>query len=215
MTPRDDDETASSPIDGAADDLDDILGGQVGFFGPESGDLMHDVDGLTGAEAIKALRGELANLRQHIALQDAAIEALDVALAKVIDVRDGTLRPAPWCYHEPPPMKNVDVLQTWVAWFNLRYAPLEHHKQIPYCWQEHGGLAAEIATIVHAWRRAFNDAKANTDGAQMWHDRWLPGFLLRMRTWVPADCFDGSHREFRFPNSAAAGLPGREGAKAD
>ena len=214
MTSNDDDEVASSPSDGAPDTLDDILGGHVDFFGLEPRDRMLDVDEVIGADSVELLRNELANLWQHIAAQDRAIEALDVALAKIIDVRDGTLRPAPWCYHEPPPMKNVDVLQTWVAWFNLRYAPLEHHKQIPYCWQEHGGLAAEIATIVHAWRRAFNDPKANTDAAQMWHDRWLPGFLLRMRTWVPADCFDGSHRDFRSPKPTAV-LSGREGARAD
>jgi hypothetical protein len=29
-------------------------------------------------------------------------------------------------------MINVDVLPTWVAWFNLRYAPLEHARRIPY-----------------------------------------------------------------------------------
>ena len=95
------------------------------------------------------------------------------------------------------PAKNVDMLPTWVAWWNIRYAPLEHTRRIPYCWPEHGGLAAEIATLAYSWQRAFNDAKANSDAAQMWHDRWLPGFQQRMRTWIPADCFDGTHKDNR------------------
>ena len=89
------------------------------------------------------------------------------------------------------------MLATWVAWWNLRYAPLEHTRRIPYCWPEHGGLAAEIATLAFSWHRAFNDAKANHDAAQMWHDRWLPGFHQRMRQWIPTDCFDGTHKEPR------------------
>ena len=48
------------------------------------------------------------------------------------------------------PAERVDMLPTWVAWFNLRYAPLEQTRRIPYCWAEHGGLAAEIATLAHA-----------------------------------------------------------------
>ena len=152
---------------------------------------------LSGWDEIADLRREVAELRDQLGQQARAIEALDGVLGKLVDVRDGTLVPAPWCYHEPPPLKGVDVLPTWVAWWNLRYAPQEHGKLIPYCWQEHGGLAAEIATLATCWQRAFHDAKANSDAAQMWHDRWLPGFLQRMRTWVPADCFDGTHKETR------------------
>ena len=73
----------------------------------------------------------------------------------------------------------------------------EHTRRIPYCWAEHGGLAAEIATLAFSWQRAFNDVKANYDAAQMWHDRWLPGFQQRMRQWIPTDCFDGTHKDTR------------------
>lgn len=155
------------------------------FFGrPSAGD---DTE-------IGSLRRELATLRETVEQQHRALEAIDSALAKLIDTREGTISPVPWCYHEPPPMKDVDVLRTWVAWWNLRYAPIQHTARIPDCWEQHGGLAAEIATLVHTWQRAFNDAKANTDLAQMWHDRWLPGFLQRMHTWAPADCFDDDHK---------------------
>lgn len=174
---------------------DDPLGPVPDFFGSPSGN-----DGRS--YAAPDLKGELAGLRELVGAQGRAIEAIDAALAKLLDGREGKLRPAPWCFHQPPPMKNVDVLPTWVAWFNLRYAPLEHAKQIPYCWQQHGGLAAEIGTVAYAWQKAFDDMKATTDAAQMWHDRWLPGFLQRMRTWAPADCFDGSHRDA--PTSAGS-----------
>lgn len=166
---------------------DDLLGETPDFFNPEPPDP-------PGPDEVADLRREVAELQDLVRAQSRAIEAIDGALGKILDVREGTLTPAPWCYHQPPPMVNVDVLPTWVAWYNLRYAALEPSKQIPYCWEEHGGLAAEIATLAHTWRKAFNDVKANTDAAQMWHDRWLPGFLSRMRWWAPADCFDGEHR---------------------
>ena len=153
------------------------------------------------------LRRELRSLRDVVDQHNRAIEAVDGVLARLVDVREGELRQAPWCYHQPPPMKNVDVLPTWVAWFNLRYAPLEQAKRIPDCWEEHGGLAAEVATLAIAWQRAFDDKKANSDAAQMWHDRWLPGFLQRMHQWAPPDCFDGSHRDLRTTRSGTASLP--------
>lgn len=150
-----------------------------------------------GAGRISALRRDVTDLRERIDQQNRAIEAIDGVLAKLVDLREGQLQPAPWCYHQPPPFENVDVLPTWVAWWNLRYGPQEHTKRIPDCWEQHGGLAAEVATLAFTWQRAFHDTKANTDAAQMWHDRWLPGFLQRMTSWVPADCFDGDHRESR------------------
>jgi hypothetical protein len=167
---------------------DDPLGPAPDFFGSAP-------SGLGGRDEVAELRREVTTLRDMLGAQGRAVEAIDAALSKLLDTREGRLQPAPWCYHEPPPMKNVDVLRTWVAWFNLRYAPQEHAKRIPYCWEQHGGLAAEIATVAFAWQKAFDDVKANTDAAQMWHDRWLPGFLQRMKGWAPADCFDGSHRD--------------------
>lgn len=167
---------------------DDPLGPVPDFFGSASPEL-------GGRPESAELQREVASLRALVGAQGRAIEAIDAALAKLLDSREGKLRPAAWCYHQPPPMKDVDVLPSWVAWFNLRYAPQEHARLIPYCWEQHGGLAAEIATVAYAWQKAFDDVKANSDAAQMWHDRWLPGFIQRMRSWAPADCFDGSHRD--------------------
>lgn len=169
------------------DDPLDPLGEAPDFF------PTHPVAG-SRPDRVGDLRREVAELRDLVRAQGRALEAIDGALGTILDLRQGTLRPAPWCYHQPPPMINVDVLPTWVGWFNLRYAPLEHSKRIPYCWEEHGGLAAEIATLAVNWQKAFDDVKANSDNAQMWHDRWLPGFLSRMRWWAPAACFDGDHR---------------------
>jgi hypothetical protein len=143
------------------------------------------------------LRRQLASLRELVHTQARAIEAVDNVMGKLVDTRQARPQPAPWCYHQPPPVDNVDVLPTWVAWFNSRYTPLDHTKHIPYCWPEHGGLAAEIASLAFAWRKAFDDVKANHDAAQMWHDRWLPGFLNRLRWWAPSECFDGTHKPSR------------------
>lgn len=165
---------------------DNPLGGPPDFFGD-------DAKVVNDAVEVVDLRREVAELRDLVRAQGRALEAIDAALGKLFDTREGKRRTAPWCYHQPPPMIDVDVLPTWVAWFNLRYAPLEQSKRIPYCWEDHGGLAAEIATLAVNWQRAFDDVKANSDAAQMWHDRWLPGFLQRMRWWAPAGCFDGDH----------------------
>jgi len=173
---------------------DDELEAPVDFFGRRA----HPANTTTTDDSeLAGLRREVAELRELVGRQARALEAVDSVLGKLVDPRDGTPRPAPWCWHQPPPSKNVDILPTWVAWWNLRYAPPEQNRRIPYCWAEHGGLAAEIATLAYSWQRAFNDPKANTDAAQMWHDRWLPGFQQRMRTWIPADCFDGTHKTTR------------------
>ena len=174
---------------------DDPLDPTVDFFARPADPA--GIGGTGGDSEVARLRREIADLRDLIGRQGRALEAVDTVLTKLIDPRDHTPRPAPWCWHDPPPTADVDVLATWVAWWNLRYAPLEHMRRIPYCWPEHGGLAAEIATLAFSWHRAFNDAKANHDSAQMWHDRWLPGFHQRMRQWIPTDCFDGTHKEPR------------------
>lgn len=171
------------------DSFDDAFGEPPDFFGPPP-------SGAGGGD-IASVHRELATLRELVHSQSRAIEAIDGVLARLVDTREGQLRPAPWCFQDPPPVEGVDILPTWVGWFNLRYVPIDQTKQIPYCWAEHGGLAAEVATLAFTWRKAFDDVKANHDGAQMWHDRWLPGFLQRMRSWAPGECFDGSHRPNR------------------
>ncbi|GAA3612622.1 hypothetical protein [Microlunatus ginsengisoli] len=176
------------------DDFPDEPAEPVDFFGRPTnpGDPSGQDD-----PGVAELRREVAELRDLVGEQARALEAVDSVLGKLLDPRDGTPRPAPWCWHQPPPTHSVDILPTWVAWFNTRYAPPDHTRRIPYCWEQHGGLAAEIATLAHSWQRAFNDTKANTDAAQMWHDRWLPGFQQRLRTWIPADCLDGTHKDTR------------------
>lgn len=187
------------------DSGDDPFGEPVDFFGsPAVGSVSDDLGELAD------VRRQLVSLRDLVHSQSRAIEAIDEVMGKLVDVREAKVRPAPWCFHEPPPVEDVDILLTWVAWFNLRYAALDHTKQIPYCWHEHGGLAAEVATLAFSWRKAFDDVKANHDAAQMWHDRWLPGFLSHMRWWAPAECFDGTHKASR-PEARRGRLPASTG----
>ena len=154
-------------------------------------------DGPADLGGLAQVQADVEGLRALFAEQVEAIEAIDDVLGRLVDLRDGTLKPAPWCYHEPPPHEGVDVLPTWVAWWNLRYAPNDAQLRIPDCWAEHGGLAAEVATLEATWRKAFNDARAAPDAAQNWHDRWLPGFLARMKMWLSSDCLSGEHRDPR------------------
>lgn len=146
-------------------------------------------------DEMTSLRREVTLLKGTVTKQTRAIVAIDEVMGRLFDLREGKESRTPWCYHDPPPAgPHVDILPAWVAWWNLRYAPTSRAQQIPYCWLEHDGLAAEIATLYWTWRKAFFDAKATADAAQTWHDRWLPGFQARMKTWVPTDCLNGNHR---------------------
>lgn len=153
---------------------------------------------------IAALREQVAELAAQVEKQTEALELQDQAIGRLLDQRGGEIRPAPWLYHEKPADgENVDLLPTWVAWWNLRYAPVNDRRhKIPLCWQEHGGLAAEIATLYWSWLHAFILAKATADAAQNWHDRWLPGFLSRMPMWAPSSCFEGRHQAPFDPDQA-------------
>ena len=148
-------------------------------------------------DEIAELRREMATLRELVRTQGRAIEAIDAVLSKLVDTREAACGRRPGATTSRHPMSNVDVLPTWVAWFNLRYAPHEATKRIPYCWEQHGGLAAEIATLAYAWQKAFDDVKANTRRRPDVARPLAPRLPQRMRWWAPTDCFDGTHKPNR------------------
>jgi hypothetical protein len=107
------------------DPFADPLGSPPDFFGSPA--RAHDEPG----GELEALRRELATLRDLVNTQSRAIEAIDGVLGKLIDTREGSLQPGPWCYHEPPPMKNVDVLPTLGRLVESALRPTGAHEAHP------------------------------------------------------------------------------------
>ena len=138
----------------------------------------------------------LAQAEIDLAAQHEVLQELVDQISALVDEDTGQAKAKPWCYHPPPEVpEGEDELTVWVSWFNENYDPTQKKNRIPECWALHGGLAAEIATLYHSWRRAFLHPKARPDDAQQWHDRWLPGFLHRMDTWCTDECRRGAHRD--------------------
>ena len=76
--------------------------------------------------------------------------------------------------------------------------PLEHTKRIPYCWAQHGGLAAEIATLAYSLAPSVQRRQSqHTTPPRCGTTAGSPASYQRMRWWAPTDCFDGTHKEPR------------------
>lgn len=119
----------------------------------------------------------------------AHVEALTQAVAGDQPETSRTEVP-PWT----GPLPEGDTLADWVHWFNRSgYVPAQSRDHIPTCWAEHPGLMAELHTLWHCWLNAFVNPDAEAEAAQNWHDRWLPGTLNRIRTWVPEKCLTSGH----------------------
>ena len=135
----------------------------------------------------------IAKLEQRVAdLSEAVTILLDHAEKQRGD-GDSPSGGAPSWLHASPP--EADDADTWVRWWNENYRPTRSADRIPECWREHPGLMAEVLTLHATWQAAFADSEAEATAAQNWHDRWLPGFLHRMRTWVEQTCLQGEHRD--------------------
>jgi hypothetical protein len=114
--------------------------------------------------------------------------------------------PAAWVWFSPPAAAEDDPdttddprfsVDNFVAWYNITYVGVEGSRatRIPGCWQQHPGLAMEVATLAYSWRAANIGPLASPREAQYWHHQWRPGFTDRLgREWVHTDCIDGDHR---------------------
>lgn len=106
---------------------------------------------------------------------------------------------APWVLYPPPALtgdSHADV-RSFVEYYNTVYIGRSggRAQRIPACWEEHPGLAMEIANFAVTWRAANAGPLANPRDAQLWHHQWRTGTIERMiRDWLHPDCLDGSHQ---------------------
>lgn len=111
--------------------------------------------------------------------------------------------PADWCWYPPPQILQDPrkTLAAFVKFYNQTYAVNDApepnpNPPIPPCWNQHPGLAAELATLAASWREAFTGPAASTARAQQWHDTIRPGFAARLPRWTGSKltgCEHGLH----------------------
>ena len=127
---------------------------------------------------------------------DERVTATEDVLRPLLDrfpeaFREGAPPSVPWRLN---PVPDPLDLVSWIDYFNYEYHPASAgmgHGVIPPCWEDHPGLVAEIGTLYRTWRAAFYDEPTEPEGAQNWHDRWLPGFMARRSQWIDRKCNDG------------------------
>ncbi len=89
----------------------------------------------------------------------------------------------PWCWRDLS-TEAAEALWTglteWVAWFRSRYPVAE---QLPACWAQHPELVEELTALHAVWKAAYRDPDAHPTAPAEFHDRWLPGVLVRVKEW--------------------------------
>ena len=88
---------------------------------------------------------------------------------------------------------HLDLLLQWVDYLNTTYTWTAAHL-IPPCWPVHPGLERELTTLYWTHYEAFETEQATPDAAQVWHDRYRPGFHSRLATWISPECQLGKHQ---------------------
>lgn len=88
---------------------------------------------------------------------------------------------------------HLDLLLHWTDYLNATYA-WHHTHLVPPCWPLHPGLERELTTLYWTYYEAFETQPASASAAQVWHDRYLPGFHTRLTTWTTPDCRQGNHQ---------------------
>jgi hypothetical protein len=107
---------------------------------------------------------------------------------------------ASWVLYPPPALTGDPYADAsaFVDYYNTVYIGRSDGRaqRIPSCWEEHRGLAMEIANLAATWHAANTGPSANPREAQWWHHQWRPGTIDRMiRDWLHPDCLDGQHRQ--------------------
>ena len=83
-------------------------------------------------------------------------------------------------------------LADWLGWLHGRYPLLG---KVPPCWWRHPAAVEHLTALHHAYRAAYEDARAPAWAQAEWLDRWLPATLARLRDWLPGSCLTGTHTD--------------------
>lgn len=75
-------------------------------------------------------------------------------------------------------------LADWVDGFLTVNYP---HVPLRPCWPDHPAALWELSTLRAEWLRVYDRKNPDLPGALNWHDRYLPGIILRLRK-ILGDC---------------------------
>jgi hypothetical protein len=149
----------------------------------------------TVARNLRRVEGKVNRLAKTVADAPPAAEEEDPS------------EPAAWVWFIPPAAAEDEpdgeqdprvTVENFVAWYNSTFTGVEgsRSKSIPACWQQHPGLAMEVASLAYSCREANIGPSSGVREAQYWLHQWRPGFAERLtRDWVHTDCLDDDHRE--------------------
>lgn len=168
---------------------------------PAPGDKKIDV----GQELARII-GYLDTLKRKVRRLEVKVVELTAAAASDAEHKDPS-KPAAWVWFSPPAAAEDDpdgdedprfTLTNWVAWYNITFVGVDggRARPIPACWEQHPGLATEVAALAYTWRAANIGPGANERDNQQWLQQWRPGFADRLvRDYVLPDCLDSHHRD--------------------
>lgn len=158
------------------------------------------------SEQVAKILGYLDTLKRKVRRLEVKVVELAAAAVAAHEENDPA-KPAPWVWFSPPAAAEDDpdgeedprfTLSNWVAWYNLTYVGVDggRARPIPLCWEQHPGLAMEVAALAYTWRAANIGPDANERDNQQWLQQWRPGFADRLvRDYVLPDCLDSNHRD--------------------
>ena len=152
---------------------------------------------------------QIAALLDIVASQARSLRRLEREVGRIgkkSRAEPGEHEPGAWVWFSPPAAAEDDpdrendprwTVDNFVAWYNITFVGVDgsRARPIPPCWQEHPGLAMEVASLAYTWRAANIGPDAHPRDNQYWLHQWRPGFTDRLaREWVAPDCLDGNHR---------------------
>jgi hypothetical protein len=77
----------------------------------------------------------------------------------------------------------------------LRARHPEAYNELGACWFLHPDILDELTALHAAWLAAYRDNTSPGTAAIEWHDRWLPGAMVRCRAAMRARGCRGRHEK--------------------
>jgi len=131
---------------------------------------------ITQAARILVLRRDLGRLRTQV-------EALAEALADALDDPGPLVATAPhWAaLDDGEYAAELEALASWVRDVLRPNYGGYVDTVLRDCWAKHFAAVWELGTLRAEWLRIYNAKRPPLADALVWHDRWLPGVLGRLR----------------------------------
>jgi hypothetical protein len=160
-------------------------------------------DGAALTRRVEELRGVVERYQAIVTTWDARLEAEGIGATMMLRLEVKQLRerldeavakrqlappPAPWwVVGEAEGRAMLAELRGWVEEFARRHYP-GYMARLPRCWANHPEAVWELSTLRAEWERIYADPD-NRDlaGALVWHDKFFPGVLSRLKDSIRCD----------------------------